>query len=139
MRCRTIRRKTSADEPTKTIRKRRQTGRSVGQGDHTNPGVANGIAKQIVQTDIQIRVLAKAIGDVLTEPLTLQQLADYFEVEKKKAKLILANIGDAAERLDRVTWRIPLAKMPPAYWLERGLILPAGPEAPNPAARSRAA
>ena len=49
------------------------------------------------------------------------------------------HMGDAAERLDHVSWRIPLREMPRAYWLEKGMILPADSESSMPPARSRAA
>ena len=73
----------------------------------TIPRDANGIKSKIVETEIQISAMAIAFGEVLTEPLSLRQLADYFEVGKKKAALIVANMGDAVERLDRVSYASP--------------------------------
>lgn len=61
-------------------------------------------------------------GAMLTEPLTASALADYFGVHREKMAKILKSM-DGVERMGK-SWRVPIWKMTPKYWLEAGLIEP---------------
>ena len=62
------------------------------------------------------------LGGLLTEPLTIGRLAEFFNVSRNKMPQILKHIS-GAEQLGGL-WRIPLKSMPVAYHREHGLIPP---------------
>jgi len=57
---------------------------------------------------------------LLTEPMPLWKLAEYFDCDRKLMATIARNI-DGAVRCGK-RWRIPLRSMPPLYHLQVGLI-----------------
>jgi hypothetical protein len=63
------------------------------------------------------------VSSVLTEPMTLQEAASIFRVNRRTIAGILAEI-DGVQRVGRFH-RIPIKSMPATYLLEHGLIRPA--------------
>ena len=74
-----------------------------------------------LEREARITAWKEHFAELLTEPLKLRQLADLFEVPSKKMGVIVRHI-DGAVRVDRLRWRVPLCKMPPAYHIQAGLI-----------------
>ncbi|MBC8357007.1 MAG: hypothetical protein H8E66_33970 [Planctomycetes bacterium] len=58
--------------------------------------------------------------EVLTEPMTIQDLAKYFGVHRNKMTEILATIEGVARSGGLV--RVPISQMPPKYHVEKGLM-----------------
>lgn len=56
---------------------------------------------------------------VKTEPLTVKELVDWFEISPRRIGSFLKSIG--SEKIGR-RWRVPLQEMPPGYLLKAGMI-----------------
>ena len=80
-----------------------------------------------IDADRQERALQHALyshlAGLLTEPLTVIQLAGYFRINRNKMAQILKHLPGVEIVARR--YRIPLWKMPPQYLVERS-ILPTG-------------
>jgi len=61
------------------------------------------------------------LDELLTEPLSVAELAELFRVPPRKVRRMLKGI-EGAVRIDRSCWRVPLRAMPPNYLLAEGLI-----------------
>ena len=63
------------------------------------------------------------IDRIFTEAMTVKALAKFFDVHRNKMTRILRSLESQghAERCGR-HWRVVLAKMPPAYLVEQGLL-----------------
>lgn len=59
---------------------------------------------------------------LLSDPLTVSELANLFGFSRKRMRPILDRMK-GAERLGP-RWRVPLVKMPPAYLIRVGLLAP---------------
>ena len=94
--------------------------------------------KGVVKMQADAETLRAVLRSLKTEPLNLQQVADLFEVNKRKAAMILRRMR-GAERIDRLTWRVPIVNMPPSYLIQCGLIVPTESVATSPEQRVRAA
>lgn len=71
--------------------------------------------------DVDPHTAARALAEsLLTEPMTVSRLAEYFGVGRNKMRRIL-DAMPGTERHGRLC-RVPVAKMPPAYLIERGLL-----------------
>ena len=61
------------------------------------------------------------LKDFLTEPMTITELAvEWFKVGRNNMASILEAM-EGVERCGRKV-RVPLVKMPPAYWVARGIL-----------------
>lgn len=69
------------------------------------------------------RWVAEQLPSLLTEPMTVSELARLFGVNRSTMKSAIGRMPDA-ERFGSM-WRLPIRQMPPAYFLERGLLIPA--------------
>lgn len=69
------------------------------------------------------RWIAEQLPGLLTEPLTLTELARLFGCNRDTMRKAIGRMTEA-ERFGKM-WRLPVRKMPPAYFLERGLLIPA--------------
>ena len=58
--------------------------------------------------------------NLLTEPMSIKILAGLFGVHRNKMAVILKRYLPGAENVGG-SWRVPVAKMPPAYFEERGI------------------
>lgn len=66
------------------------------------------------------RAAAKYLAGLLTEPMTIRELAsEWFGVNRNTMAAMLKHI-DGIERCGRF-YRLPVAKMPPAYHAARGM------------------
>ena len=73
-----------------------------------------------LERDALADAFAQHLNGILTEPLPLGKLADYFDVNPKTMKAILRSTK-GAKRHGRL-WRVPLRTMTPKYFLEIGFI-----------------
>lgn len=62
----------------------------------------------------------RILAGLQSELMTQQQLADLFGVGRNKISAVLKRI-EGAERLPG-GWRVPIAKLPPAYFMAAGLM-----------------
>jgi len=63
------------------------------------------------------------VDAVLTEPMRVNLLAHYFDVEPHTMRRLL-NVIPGATKIGGL-WRVPVVSMPPRYLVVRGLIRPA--------------
>jgi len=64
--------------------------------------------------------MREVITKMLTEPMTAVTLAAYFSVNRNVMARMLGYMA-GAERFGSL-WRVPISKMPPKYFQERGLV-----------------
>ena len=58
--------------------------------------------------------------NLLTEPMTVKELAGLFKINRNKMALILKGHMPEAVQFGSL-WRLPVAKMPPQYFEERSI------------------
>lgn len=69
------------------------------------------------------RAVRAYLAGLLTEPMTVSELAGWFDVNRDTMAKVLAGMPGVDRFGGR--YRLPLAKMPPRYLIDRGL-LPSG-------------
>ncbi|WP_291171608.1 hypothetical protein, partial [Gimesia sp.] len=75
--------------------------------------------------------------NLLTEPMTIQELAGLFKINRNKMALILKGHMPEAVQFGSL-WRLPVAKMPPQYFEERSLSIFDAPNCNDPHRQSTA-
>jgi hypothetical protein len=62
------------------------------------------------------------VGQVLTEPMTIQHIADFFDVERREmGRMLRGNEIPGAVKVGGF-WRVPILQMPCDFLLARGFI-----------------
>lgn len=90
-----------------------------------NPRPSRRIADdQTSRSPLEVTVPASAwdrfLAALKSEPLSQQELVDLYGVGRNKIAAILRNTA-GAERMPG-GWRVPLSKLPPAYFIAAGLM-----------------
>ncbi len=67
----------------------------------------------------QVAAWERVFSGLLSEVLTQRELAGHFGVGRNKIVGLLTRIAGAEKFAGG--WRVPIAKLPPSYWLARGL------------------
>lgn len=61
-------------------------------------------------------------GKILTKPMSVTSLADWFGIGRNKMAKLLPHIDGAHQVGTR--WQVPVSRMPVEYWIQCGLLTP---------------
>ena len=98
-----------------------QDGRDTSRMDPLMPATDTD-RSYFIERDALAAAFRDFLAEVLTEPLPLSKLCGLFDLNVKTMRRMLRRI-DGVEHHGRF-WRVPLRSMPPAYFLETGILQP---------------